>query len=355
MLYSFTNWAQQTNGELNRLIDSVINKYHVPSMALAIVKPDTCIYGIGGNTKINGTDSVTLDDKFHLGSNTKAITSFIAMRMVEKGALQLNTKFLPLFPEIKDSRTAYKNITLGDLLSKNAGIQPYVSGVEYSKLPVMEGSVSDKRLAFSKFVLSEPPVEKGTYSNAGYVLVSLLLEKVSEKTFEQLLEENMKELQLAYYIGFPNKENPGNPWGHWKASLDPVEALSPVPPDAPYKLADFTLAAGDLSMNIVDYSKFIQLHLKGLLGEDNYLSSSDYTLLHFGIDGYSYGWGNQIANDSKESYHDGSAGTYYCHTMLKPSENIAVIIMTNSALAEHTKAIYKLRRFVIKKYKEPTK
>ena len=108
------------------------------------------------------------------------------------------------------------------------------------------------------------------------------------------------------------------------------------------------LAAGDMAMSIVDYSKFIQLHLRGLKGENNYLTSQDYQKLHFHLEDYSYGWGNQVTNKSKISFHDGSAGTYYCHTILMPTKDLAVIIMTNSALSNQVKGIYELRELIIR-------
>lgn len=339
----------------SRVIDSLAatikGEYNIPAIAVSVVKSDKCYYGVQGTTKIDGKTKVSLKSKFHLGSNSKAITSYIAMKMRKEGEINFDTKFIDLFPELKDSiSTVYHSITLGDLLSHQAKVQAYTSGNDFLKIPKLTGKVSDKRLAYSKFVLNEKSVKKGTYSNAGYVIASLMLERASSQTFEQLVSKYLSQLELSCYFGFPNKENDDYPWGHWREN----EQLIPLSSTHPYKLEDYMLAAGDIAMDIVDYSKFIQLHLQGLNGKDNHLTKEEYEYLHFQLKDYSYGWGNRSDNKQKVSYHDGSAGTYYCHTLLHPARDLAIIIMTNSADADHIKAIYKLSKLLVRNEKKYT-
>ena len=54
------------------------------------------------------------------------------------------------------------------------------------------------------------------------------------------------------------------------------------------------LAAGDMALDIVDYSRFIQIHLQGLHGKSNYLEKEDFKTLHFGLRGLSYGWADKM-------------------------------------------------------------
>jgi len=244
---------------LDSLTESVRKEYKIPAFVVAFVTVDKIYYGISETNRIDSNQKATLKDKFHIGSNTKTITSFIAMKLVEENKISLNTKFFDLFKEIKsDENTWYHQITLGDLLSHNAQIPPYTTENELSKLPKFKGNVSDKRKLFSEFVLREEPVKRGIYSNAGYVLASLMLEKTTNNTYEELLKNIFSDLELSYFIGFPNRENIDNIRGHW------VEFLKnePLAPDHFYKLEDFMVSARDISMSILDYSKFIQLHLK---------------------------------------------------------------------------------------------
>lgn len=340
--------AQKTNKTINNLISTAIKEYNIPAISASLVTPNKVFYGVGGTTKINGNQKVELNSKFHLGSNTKAITSFIAMKMVENNEIELSTTFIDAFPELKSEiKKEYYNITLSDLLSHKAKIQPYTSGAEYVKLPQLTGTTSKKRYKFTKFVLNETPVTVGTYSNAGYAIASLLLEKKSNLSFKELIKKYMSDLELNYFIGFPNKESNKNPAGHWKENKKWVIHS----PNHSYKLADYMLPAGDISMNIIDYSKFIQLHLNGLK-KSNSLSKESYQKLHFAFDGYSYGWAN--FRNKTVSGHDGSAGNYYCHTILIPKFNVAVIVMINSAEPKQQKGIVELREHILKNIKKIT-
>lgn len=344
MLFSVVGWTQNTAIYLDSLTENVRKEYNIPALAVAYVTPNSVYYGIAGTTKIDNDQKVTLKRKFHIGSNTKAVTSFIAMKFIEENKISLRTKFFDLFKEMKSDKNAlYHDITLGDLLSHNAQVHSYTAGNEFTKLPELKGAVSDKRKAFAEFVLTETPVAKGTYSNAGYALAALMLEKTSGKSYEELVQNTFSELGLDYFIGFPNKENIDNPWGHW------IEFFTNVPlaPDHFYQLEDFMVSAGDLSMDIVDYSKFIQLHLKGLFVGDNYLKTESYKTLHLGKSNMAYGWGNIKNNEQTFSYHDGSAGTFYTHLLISHETQTAVIVFANAADANTQKGIYKLREQVV--------
>lgn len=332
--------AQISNAFLDSLASYQTQESGVPGMAIGVVKTDQTYFGIGGSSKIDEKVPVTLNSKFHLGSNTKAIISFITFKHIENGVISLDTKFFEVLPELKDSsRSEYHEITLSDLLSHNAGIRPYTSGLEYLEVPKLEGNTTEQRRGFAKFVLKKEPVHKGTYSNAGYALAALMLETQTGKSLEELIESNMKEIEADYFIGFPNKEVASNPWGHWEENGE----LKALAPDHFYKLTDYMLPAGDLSMNIKDYCTYLQLHLKGLNGTDNYLKATSYQSIHYGLKGYSYGWGNTIKNGESISYHDGSTGTYYCHAMVFPKDGLAIVIFINSASDKHVKGVYQLR------------
>ncbi len=219
----------RTTSEIDHLLDSVLMAYEIPAMVAAVVKSDTIYFGYSGVSKLNETIKVNLKSKFHLGSNTKAITSFIAMKMIENNQISLETKLFDLIPELKEgSREDYFKITLGNLLSHRAKIRPYTSDKEHAKLPEINGDISEKRMKFVQFVLSQKPARKEySYSNAGYVVAALMLEKAAGKSYEELLDETFSELKLDYFIGWPNKENIENPWGHCTEWSKELKALPP--------------------------------------------------------------------------------------------------------------------------------
>jgi D-alanyl-D-alanine carboxypeptidase len=323
--------AQQ---RLPQLADSFRRAYNIPELGVAIVKPDSlpALYLCGYHRidRTTAADSARLADYFHLGSNTKAITGFIAGWLVESERIQWTTKFFDIFPDWKAaSNKAYHDITLADLLSHRARIQPFTSGQEYRKLPKFNGNPSEQRKQFAKYLLARKPVaadsETFHYSNGGYSIAALMLERASGHSWEELVQEVLAEkLHLKYVLGWPNKMDTTQPWGHW------VEdgKIRPVPPDVPY---DLRLAepSGDISMPLADYARLIQLHLQGLQGRDNFLTGSTYQYLHTCRPEYAIGWLNVADAEQQLSAHAGSAGTFYCYTIINRKKNTAYIVVAN--------------------------
>jgi D-alanyl-D-alanine carboxypeptidase len=348
---SFTTRAQ----EISRIADSLMIRNQIPELGFAVISMDSILelktLGYHRSDVMNEQSKANINDYFHLGSNTKAITGFIAAYLVENNKIQWKTKFFDLFPSWKkQSNPAYHNITLADLLSHRAKIQPYTSGLEYQELPEFNGSQTEQRKQFSKYLLKEKPVNNNeknyTYSNAGYSIAALMLEKVSGKTWEQLTKEIMtKKLNVSIQFSWPNKLNLNQPYGHWLEN----NTLKPLSPDNDYNLA-LGEPAGDISMKLPDYAKFIQLNLQGILGRDNIIKASTYQFLHFGLKDYSIGWGNLNDKEKQLSEHSGSAGTFFCYTLLDKNKKIAYIVVANSATKETQESIFKLLKILRKKF-----
>ena len=198
-----------TSEELNKLVKTSKRKSGAVALAVAVIRSDGIIYGIAGTNKKGSKKKVTIQNKFHLGSNTKAITSFIAMKLIEQGKIKLSTSLYDLYPELSNNK--FEHVTLGDFLSHRSKVLPFMNN-EFESLP-FKGTVSEKRLKLAKYLLKKKPLKKDfNYSNAGYVMAALMLEKATGQSYEMLLKNTMNDLGLAYFIGFPNKENKDNPW-----------------------------------------------------------------------------------------------------------------------------------------------
>lgn len=348
---SFTIKAQ----EVLKVADSLMLKNQIPELGFAVVSVDSILelktLGFHRADIKNEQTKANINDYFHLGSNTKAITGFIAAYLVENNKIQWSTKFFDLFPSWKkQSNPAYYDITLADLLSHRAKIQPYTSGLEFAELPEFNGDKAGQRKQFSKYLLNEKPVKNKNkiynYSNAGYSIAALMLEKVTGKTWEQLTKEIMTtKVKVNIEFSWPNKVNLNHPYGHWIEN----DTLKPLSPDNDYNLA-LGEPAGDISMTLPDYAKFVQLNLQGILGKDNILKASTYSFLHFGLKDYSIGWGNLNNNEKQLSEHSGSAGTFFCYTLLDKNKKIAYTIVANSATQETQESIFKLLNVLRKKY-----
>src|SRR5262245_2077398 len=73
---------------LDALLEPIRAKHNVPALAAAFVRPEgTVAAGAVGVRKSGGTEAVTLDDRFHIGSCTKAMTATLIAILVERGKL----------------------------------------------------------------------------------------------------------------------------------------------------------------------------------------------------------------------------------------------------------------------------
>lgn len=333
--------------------DSIRRDKGIPELAYAVVTGDSTLeISFLGYHSLNLKDTAANTDRFHIGSNTKAMTAFIIAKYVEKRKLKWDTKFFDLFPEWKKgSDSKYFNITLKALLSHKARIRPFTEDEEGHVIPEFTGTKQEKRKQFGKFVLTLKPVEidsnlKYTYSNAGYTLATLMLEKVSGKSWENLITQIFNtDLKINTQFSWPDNQSKKDTWGHMFEN----DKLVPVPSTIDFHL-DYTEPAGDINLSLPDYIKFIQLNINGLKGNDNYLKASTYQFMHKGIKNYSMGWANIYEDGKDVSSHSGTAGTYFCTAYIDRKKYIAYIIFSNSFSENTSSGVRLLMRKLKAKY-----
>jgi D-alanyl-D-alanine carboxypeptidase len=338
----------------NNFIDSIKTHYKIVGMAYAVFNSNQILeLGALGQRRINDTALVRTTDKFHIGSNTKAVTAFLAAKLVETKKIDWDTKYFDLFPELKSaSKKEYWNITLQDLLSHRARINPYRSVNANSDTYKISGTSIEQKIKFAAIILKEPPAKPDSgqvyvYSNAGVSMAASMLEKVSGKPWEQLIDEYLNnQLKLDFEIGFPNVKDSSQPWGHILNS-DTIMAL---PPDFDYHIATIMRPAGDLNVSIINYIKFIQLFLKGYNKQNNFLLSKTYKYILTALPAYTFGWANKTINGKNYNYHSGSAATFGCFTKIERDNDLAVIVMENYADGGALNAIQLIADFLLQKY-----
>lgn len=349
---------------LRAYIQEVLAESEIPGIALSIFRSDTILnIEVDGVRKINSNDGIKINDRFHLGSNGKAMTGFVAARLVEKKLIKWETKIFDIFPELKDaSNFAFADVTLENLLSHQSRIMQFTEDDEWALLSNFHGkNAMQRRYAFTKWLLQQTPVEldsikKYTYSNAGYSVAAAMMEKVTSKEWENLItEELFIPLKIKASFGWPALADNTQPWGHWHVDRDSV--LSPHPPEDKYQMDEILTPAGGYSLSILDYTKFLQINLSGINGNDSILKSTTYAHLHYCnfdpsqplVGWYSIGWGVfKPPNFYTLSIHDGSAETFYCYAILFKEANLGIAIITNAGENESKMRVIKLRKKITK-------
>src|SRR5262249_38888714 len=88
---------------LDARLAPLLARYELPALAAAVVKDGTVVaVGAVGTRKAGATIPVTVHDRFHLGSDTKAMTALLAAMLVEEGKLRWNVTVAEVFPEFAE-------------------------------------------------------------------------------------------------------------------------------------------------------------------------------------------------------------------------------------------------------------
>jgi len=156
----------------------------------------------------------------HIASSTKPFTAIAILSLVDKGKLSLEDTINQFFPTLP-----YPSITVRDLLTHRSGLPNY--------LYFMEASYWNKeRMATNQDVLAVMSAEKPArhaapnkrfeYCNTNYVLLALLIEKISGASYPRYLQETIFEpLGMAHTFVYqpvhakrivPSYQPNGRPW-----------------------------------------------------------------------------------------------------------------------------------------------
>ena len=342
VLYSVK--GQKTKG----FADSVRKKYGIPELGYAVVS-STKIFDLQilGIKRINTTIKADTNDKFRIGSNTKAITGFIAALLVKQNKIKWDTKFFDLFPELKAiSNSEYYNMTLINLLSFRTRLIPYTYTYRKPTKEQFTGNEYEQRFQFIKWFLQQKPVsdrKKLNISNLGYVAAGLMLEKVSGKSYKELVNDLGVKLDINFGFGQPNCSDTLQPWGHNKD-------LIPEPPDNNIKLS-WLMAAGNINVSLPDYAKFIQFQLLGLEGKSELLSKEDFKYLHYGLPTFAVGWfWEKYKFNQIYSYNIGDPGTFLTIVYVFKDSDKAIILFSNSQSGNTEKGLIVLFKKLKKMY-----
>lgn len=345
LIISNLSYSQQKN----YIADSIRIKHHISELAYAVVSSDSVLeIEALGYQRINTALKAKINDRFRLGSLTKTITSYLAMTLVKKGKIKWDTKFFDLYPELKaKSNPDSYDFTLQDFITFRAklGIWSYTNETPTQK--EIKGNDQQQRYAFIAWFLQQSQNLKQQdvyWSNPSYVAAGLMLEKATGKTYETLVKELGKSLNIDFDFGQPNLSHINQPWGH-------DENLKPEAPALNYKL-NWLSSAGNINVSLPDYCKFTQMQLKGLLGKAKIESADEFYKMHFGLREFSFGWESEFKENTKlqYSFHNGNPGTFLTKVYICPAIDRAFILFANVQSEEADKGLMLLLEKLQSKY-----
>lgn len=179
-------------------IDSIatvhLKKDKIVGLSIGIVKDNEIFYTKGYGTKTIGENlSVDSSTNFLTCSISKLFTATAILQLIEQGKLKLDDKLIDIVPEFKMKDERYKDITVYHLLTHTAGVNNYFRdnfiSPKNDSLALTEFALKlkNKKLKFAPGV----DLSHKTYSNSGYNLLGLIIERVSGTTFSNYMDENL--------------------------------------------------------------------------------------------------------------------------------------------------------------------
>jgi CubicO group peptidase (beta-lactamase class C family) len=357
-------------------------------MAAAVLRGERIIaQGVAGVRKRGTAERITLNDRFHLGSCTKAMTATLVAMLVEEGKLNWTTTLGELFADtVKPMHPAWEKVTLRQVLAHRAGLRHEPDGLAQvfnelvrpprARLPwamiQSVGTLPQQRLEIARQALSRPPGippdTKYWYSNVGYVLAGAVLEQLTGRAWEELMRERLFQPLGISTGGFGPPgiaDKTEQAWGHSPVLGKPLDPRSPAA-----ELPLFYGPAGLAHMTVTDWAKFIALHLRGdpanphcqaaLLKLDTFAemhavapatTSKGWVIrgLNFLATGdaapavtYCAGWfistaswakGTQPGDTGRRLWHAGSNGRWNAGVVIAPEIDFAVLVACNRDVA----------------------
>jgi len=116
---------------LEVVLETAIRSYGFPAAAAAVLTSQDIHIAAMGRRRVDRPDQVTVDDRFGLGSNTKAVTATMLGTLVERGQLRWDLTLADAFPDLP-MRPEYRAVTLRQILTHRAGLPPWTSSTRSS-------------------------------------------------------------------------------------------------------------------------------------------------------------------------------------------------------------------------------
>lgn len=278
-------------------------------------------YGVADR---NHGRSNTIDTKFNLASISKMFTAACILQLVEAGAISLDDtldKYLQNYP----NRDAAQRATIAHLLMHRSGIGNY-----WQRLEELEGRQPDSHSAylplFADIPLKHEPGSAFSYSNGGYVVLGLIIETVTGKSYyEHVQQAVFDRAGMASTGNWRQDDNvSGRATPYMRSEEKPGEWV-----DCSSRLEPRGSAAGGAWSTVGDMHRFaVALTRNRLLGSEMtraFLQGRSETP----VGNYGYGIIEKNLNGTRLMGHSGGHYGVACELMMFPDLDTTCVVLTN--------------------------
>ncbi|SFB71273.1 CubicO group peptidase, beta-lactamase class C family [Flagellimonas taeanensis] len=331
--------AQDLESKIDQVLETKF-KSNGPGAVFLATKNGKIIYNKAfGLSNLELQVPMQTDNVFEIGSMTKQFTAVAILMLMEEGKLNLEdsiTKFIPDYP------TYGHRITIHHLLTHTSGIKDFtkvkgLNAIAHNHMEPMEiiNFFKDEPMDFA-------PGAEFKYNNSGYVLLGYIIEKASEMSYEDFVEQRIfKKLGMSSSRYASHSEVvPKRASGYHKKE-DYINARH-ISFSIPY-------ASGSLMSTVADmftWEEAMKNHVL-LNKETTQLAFTNYTLNNGDPIHYGYGWHVKEMEDMFSYEHGGSIFGFKSMGVYLPQEDIYVIGLSNCDCNSPTEVTREIAKMVL--------
>ncbi|MGE0554318.1 MAG: serine hydrolase [Gemmatimonadales bacterium] len=316
--------------DLNRIVDSIRQAFNLPAMGAGIVTRAGGLVsaGVGGVRRFGDATPVTVADKWHLGSNAKTMTSFLAALAVADGRLAWTDLMTDRYPELAAiARPEFTGLTLRQLATMQSAI---IGNPGFTPT----GTLADQRSAVDAWAVQQPPVGSVGdyyYSNVAYQILGEIAGRAFGNGYEQAMRDRLWDPLGVTSGGFGPTTGAGmtdQPIGH-------------VPGPGGWTVCEacdnsWATGSGKIHMSLPDWARVIHEILKADAGESTLLgqgAAQGLTTPASTINAstaYGFGWVVFTGIAQRVVTHDGSNNRNRSRSLVYLTSGVAYLITTNA-------------------------
>jgi CubicO group peptidase (beta-lactamase class C family) len=329
--------AQVSSHQIDEVFSS-IKSSTAPGAAVLVVRDGKPVFRQGyGVTDLRTLHPINAETNFRLASFTKQFTAMCIMLLVHDGKLRYDEHITEIFPEFP----AYgRHITVRNLLNHTSGLPDYedILMKQYPKTPpekipqILDAGVL--KLLEQQSSGEFPAGAKWEYSNSGYAVLAMIVEKISGKPFGQFLQDRIfAPLQMSNTLAYEKGKNevPNRAYGHTRDG-NTYKETDQSPTSA-------VLGDGGIYSSITDLAKW-----DAALREHKLLSEAEMqpalTPVHV-ADGpptsegrnisYGFGWFLDPYKGYRRVWHDGETIGFRTTIQRFPEDKLTIVVLANRA------------------------
>ncbi|MBJ6121248.1 serine hydrolase domain-containing protein [Sphingomonas mollis] len=310
---------------IDKVVSAALADTGVPSASIAVVRGGRVVLARAYGKQAEGRTVADPHQPYQIASISKQFTAAALLLLEDDGKLRLDDPIGHYVPGITDG----DRITIRQLLSHTAGLQDYWPQ-DYSframASPVTPQQILDR---WARKPLDFAPGTQWQYSNTGYVVAGLIVEKVAGMPLLEFLQARVFRPLGIRAVDQDKAVGAGFPQGYKRFALGPVRVETPA-------ASGWLYAAGELSMSAEDLARWDIARLnRTLLPADDWVAQETPVTLTDGRS-TSYGLG-VIARDRggrRVIEHGGEAVGFLSQNIVYPDDKAAVVVLTNAWFAD---------------------